>query len=393
MPSRKARIGLQAVRALTPGAITWDTEVKGFGVRLQADTPAYFIKTRVKGRQRWMTIGRHGSPWTPDTARKEALRLLVEASAGRDASAPRRIETRQPTLAAIADRYVAEHGPKLKPRSRDLYDRAIEKFIRPALGKRRLDELGPSEIGKLHLSQKATPRQANVTLTVLSSLLSWAMDQRLMPRGENPCAHIKRFGETKRDRFLSLPELTRLAEALDRAEAEGAHSIYALAAIRLLILTGARLNEVLTLEWSHVSLDMGRLSLPVSKTGQKAINLNKQAIDVLRSLPRLEGNIYVIVGHRHGTHMVNLHGVWDALRADARISDVRLHDLRHSFASFAVSAGASLPLIGKLLGHNSPSTTARYAHIADSQARDINTEVGDIIAGAMNPKAKPLPPQ
>lgn len=383
MPRRKARIGLSAIRALEAGSITWDTEIKGFGVRLQSETPAYFLKTRIKGRQRWLTIGRHGSPWTPDTARKEALRLLAEANAGRDASAPRRAEAESLTLSSLADRYLAEHGPKLKARSRDLYERAIDKQIRPVLGRRRLDELGPAEIGKLHLHLRDTPRQANIMLTVLSSLLSWAMDNRLMPRGENPCARVRRFAETKRERFLSLPELTRLAEALDKAEAQGTHSIYALAAIRLLILTGARLNEILTLEWSHVSLDDARLSLPDSKTGQKAINLNRQAIDVLRSLPRQHDNIYVIVGHRHGTHMVNIHSVWDALRVEADIGDVRIHDLRHSFASFAVSAGASLPLIGKLLGHNSPSTTARYAHIADVRAREVNSEVGDIIGEAM----------
>ena len=383
MSSRKARITVSSVRSLSAGAVAWDADVKGFGVRLQSDAPSYFLKTRIKGRQRWITIGRHGSPWTPETARNEALRLLAEASAGRDAAPSRRVVEREVLLKELAERFFAEHGPKLKPRSRELYDRTLASFILPKLGRRRPDDIKPADIAKLHLAMATTPRQANIALTVLSSLLSWAMDQRLLPQGENPCVRVRRFTENKRERFLSLPELTRLAEVLDRAEEGGEHSTHALAAIRLLILTGARLNEVLTLEWSHVSLDNQMLSLPDSRTGQKTIQLNAQAVDVLRSLPRLPDNKYVIVGHRHGEHLVNLHSTWDAIRAAAGLENLRLHDLRHSFASFAVQAGASLPLIGKLLGHNSPSTTARYAYIADERVREVNSTVGEVIAGAM----------
>jgi integrase len=388
--NRRARIGVQVVRSLSPGAIVWDTDLKGFGVRVQRNQPAYFVKTRVRGRQKWLTIGRHGQPWTPDTARTEALRLLTEASQGRP---PRPLRERAgggDTVAAVIERFLNVHGPKLKPRSLALYRDAFARFIKPAFAKDAIGDIGTAEISRFHVGMQETPRQANTTLTVLSSLISWATDQKLRPRGENPCASVRRFKENKRDRFLSRPELERLAAALDKANAEEAHSEHSLAAIRLLILTGARVNEILTLEWAHVSIDNARLALPDSKTGAKTIELNAQAIAVLKSLSRVDGNRFVIVGNRTGQHMKNLHSVWDALRVAAKIEDVRLHDLRHSFASFAVDAGASLPLIGKLLGHNSPTTTARYAHIADARAREVNTNVGAVIAEVMRAKVKPV---
>ncbi len=394
---RKARITLAAVRSLSAGTALWDTDIKGFGVRLQSQTPSYFLKTRIAGRQRWITIGKHGSPFTPEMARDEALRLLLEARAGREP--PKALVRRHGgekgplTLADAVARYEAEHGPKLKSRTRDLYGAAFKRLIVPKLGKLPIAEIGPEAIARFHVGLVNTPRQANSTLTVLSSLIGWAMDMRLRPRGENPCASIKRFKENKRERFLSLPELERVATAIHAAEASGEHSIHALAALRLLILTGARLGEILTLRWSHVALDDARLSLPDSKTGAKTIALNAQAIDVLRSLPRIPDNPFVIPGKRRGTHMVNIHTVWDAIRSAAGgLDDVRIHDLRHSFASFAVNAGASLPLIGKLLGHNSPSTTARYAHIADRRASEVNENVGEIIGAAMSrgrPAGKP----
>ncbi len=382
-----ARISQSVVKALQPGGIVWDTEIKGFGVRRQADTPAYFLKTRFKGRQRWLTIGRHGSPWTPDTARTEALRLLVAA---REGQAPARRSLKPgATVATAVARFRAEHMPKLKARSRMLYNGAFDRFILPKLGRHAIEDLETGDVSRLHVALAATPRQANTVLTILSSLVGWAMDAKLRPRGDNPCAHVRRFPEGKRERYLSIPELKRLAAALDAADEARAHSEHALAAIRLLILTGARLNEILTLQWAHVSLDNARLTLPDSKTGFKTINLNDQAIELLRVLSHVPDNPYVIPGNRRGAHMVNLHTVWDDIRRTAGLEDLRIHDLRHSFASFAVDAGASLPLIGKLLGHASSSTTARYAHVADARAKEVNSNVGEVIGGAMRAPATP----
>ena len=157
-----------------------------------------------------------------------------------------------------------------------------------------------------------------------------------------------------------------------------------IAAIRLLIFTGARRNEILTLRWEHVSEEHGCLMLPDSKTGRKAVHLNPPALDVLHALPRLEGNPYVICGEKAGQHLVNLEKPWRRIRKAAKLDDVRLHDLRHSFASVAASGGQSLIVIGKMLGHSQPATTARYAHLADDPVKAASDAVGRHIAAAMD---------
>lgn len=389
--SRRARIGLAVLNALAPNTIVWDTEIKGFGVRLQQNVPSYFLKTRSRGRQVWLTIGKHGSPWTPDKARTEALRLLLEARSGRDIpqpSAAGRPASGATTVSGAIARFKAEHVPKLKPRTQQHYEWTLTRLIEPKLGRKALDGIGPTEVGRFHVGLADTPGQANGALTVLSSFITWCMDMKLLPRSENPCASIRRFKEKKRERYLSVSELQRLAAVLDAAEADETHSVYALAAIRLLILTGARLNEILTLKWDYVSFDQARLSLPDSKTGFKFIGLNDHAIAVLKSLPRFDDNPHVIAGQRRGAHMVNLQGIWSDIRSAAKLNDVRLHDLRHSFASFAVDAGASLPLVGKLLGHASVATTARYAHLSDQRAAQVNQTVGNVIGGAMKSRSR-----
>lgn len=272
MATQKRRVTLKTVEALQPGETIWDRDVPGLAVRRQKNCASYILKTRVLGRQQWITIGRHGAPWTPELARKEARRLLLRATGGEDLR-PRLDEgdKQSITVKEAAHRFVVEHGPKLKPTSRRLYNSTIDRHILPKLGARALSEIGPQEAARLHLSLKATPRQANIALTVLSSLTSWAMDQKLIPFGDNPCQRVRRFTESKRERFLSLEELTRLARGLDDAESSGQHSIYAIAAIRLLILTGGRLNEILTLEWSQVFPVQKILQLPTSKTGAKTV--------------------------------------------------------------------------------------------------------------------------
>ena len=200
---------------------------------------------------------------------------------------------------------------------------------------------------------------------------------------------MSRYKHKIMERFLSAEELERVGAALDRLEASAEGYRFPLAAIRLLILTGARRNEILTLKWSEVDLDRARLLLGDSKTGQKTIHLNEGAVAVLRALPRLRSNPYVIPGRKTGTHLANLHNAWEEVRIAAKIGECRIHDLRHSFASLAVDAGASLPMIGKLLGHSQPRTTARYAHLSDTTVRDLNERIGTIITGAMITKAPP----
>ena len=255
------------------------------------------------------------------------------------------------------------------------------------------------------------------------------------PNGSNPAPHIERFGERKRERLLSADELARLGTALSDAErrrtegdrilAETAQarsaisaallqndslgakmvrdqlrslrkdhkklgelsSLESIAAIRLLLFTGARLSEILGLEWDWVDFERGEARLPDSKTGAKTVQLPAPALEVLASLPRLDGNPYVISGRRTGAHLVNLGKPWRRIRKAAGLDDLRIHDLRHAFAGIAASSGMGLPIIGKMLGHAQPQTTARYAHVAPDPVKQAAATVAGTIAAAMRGEA------
>ena len=280
---------------------------------------------------------------------------------------------------------MAEHvRPKLKARTASEYQRTAKLHILPRLGRRLIGELKRQDIAKLHHELAGTPYQANRTLALLSKFFGWAEKHGLRPDGSNPCRHVEKYREGRRERFLSQAELARLGDALREAEQDKSCSPWVVAAIRLLTFTGARRNEILTLRWEHVSEEHECLMLPDSKTGRKAIHLNAPALTLLQTVPRLEGNPYVICGEKAGQHLVNLEKPWRRIRKAAKLEEVRLHDLRHSFASVAASGGQSLVVIGKMLGHSQPATTARYAHLADDPVKAASDAVGRHIAAAMD---------
>jgi integrase len=379
------KLTLSAVEDLEPGVVRWDGQIKGFGAQgNQNGTVTFVVKTRVLGRQRWVTIGRLGSPWTVETARREALRILSEAAAGRDPVESKRARQADTTrFEGIVEDFLAQHGTKLKQKSLSSYRGLFDQHIKPALGDRRISEINRADVAKLHARHASKPRTANYAVAVLSKMMSWAEQQGLRPDGSNPCRRIEKYKEIKRDRFLSPEEFARLGSALSEVERTAEQGTFIIAAIRLLILTGARLSEVLTLKWSYVDEHRRALVLPDSKTGAKTIPLNQHALNVLASLPRMEHNPYVLPGQITGKHLVNLQKPWRAIRKRAGLDDVRLHDLRHSFASMGVSVGGSLPVIGRVLGHTQPQTTARYAHVADKLASDLVEAAGAQIAEAM----------
>lgn len=199
----------------------------------------------------------------------------------------------------------------------------------------------------------------------------------------NPVRHVEKYKERRREPYLTADEFARLGDALTTSAHESMESPFALAAIQLLVLTGARLSEILTLRWEHVRLDERVLKLPDSKTGQKTVWLNPPAAQVLAILPRIVGNEFVIVGDRPGAHLVNIHKVWNRICARAQIVDARIHNLRHSYASIAVGAGIGLYLTGKILGHMRNTTIERYAHLADDPIRQANELVGKRISNAL----------
>lgn len=384
MPAiRHGKITKTAVDTLDEDAMIRDTELRGFGVRRQKGAPVYFLQKRVGGRIRWLTIGPHGSPWTPDTARKEALKFLGTIANGTDPATLKRDRLDNPTLNDAIPLFFEEHGPKLKPTSREKYEILLRLYLKPAFGTHRLRDITRQDVVRFHARLAKKRSTANYAVAILSKVLTWAEHCGYRPEKSNPCFGLTKFRESKRQRYLSSDELSRLGAVLTKVESEGAENLYVIAAIRLLMLTGARLNEILTLKWSYVHADRRVLLLPDSKTGQKQIILSSAALAVIEALPQVKGNPYVIIGRSDAANLVNLQKPWRRIRKLADLEDVRLHDLRHSFASIAAANGGSLPMIGKLLGHNHTMTTARYAHLADDPTRDLTERVGEAIAKAV----------
>jgi len=382
--SNQKRITKRIVDALQPGQIVWDSAVKGFGVRCQQSAKVYILKTRVSGRQRWFSIGKHGSPWTAETARNEALSILGDIADGKD-PADGRNHKQALLLKDLANMFLEQHvDAKLKPKTAKGYRDQLERLVIPKIGKLSVEAVKRTDIAKIHHFLRGTPYQANRVLAVLSKMFTWAEQRGYRPDNSNPCRHVEKYKEQGRERFLSVEELSNLADIMGDMEESGALGPFAAAAIRLLIFTGARVEEILTLQWAHVDINQGVLFLPDSKTGKKVIWLSAPAKQLLCELPKIEGNPYVIVGGKEGRHLINIKDPWRELRKRAGIENVRLHDLRHSFASVAASSGHSLPMIGKLLGHKNTATTQRYAHLADDPVKAANEAIGKRIAGAMD---------
>jgi integrase len=384
------KITKRAVDALRPAAdgreaVIWDTEVRGFGVRVQrGGSKSYLVHYRIgTGRGaplRKLTIGKHGAPWTPDTARGEAKRLLGLVESGADPGADKIARKEAPTVAELAERFLAEHAEaKRKASTAAAYRNLLSKVILPAIGQRKVVDVTRADLTKLHHANRTTPYQSNRVMAVLSKMFNLAEQWGLRPDGSNPCRHIERFTEHKRERMLSPAELGRLGDAL----AAYTGSPYPVAAIKLLVFTGARLGEVRGLRWNWIDLERGEARLPDSKSGAKTLHLPPPALAVLTALPRLDNNPHVIVGQKVGAALANLEKPWRAIRNTAGLDDVRLHDLRHAFASVAASSGMGLPIIGKMLGHSQAQTTHRYAHLASDPVKAAAAAVAEKIAAAM----------
>jgi integrase len=308
----------------------------------------------------------------------EARRLLGVIAAGGDPVAEHRERKQAPTVAELATRFLAEHvETKRKPRTVRDYRRLLENVIVPALGHRQVADVIRSEVARLHHSRRATPIEANRALAVLSVLCTFAERIGERPDGSNPCRHVEKFPERRRERMLAPGELARLGRALAAYQGPPYH----VAAIKLLVFTGARLGEILGLQWQWIDIERGEARLPDSKTGAKTIHLPPPALEVLASLPRIEGQPYVL-GSKRGTTFIEK--PWRAIRKEAGLEDVRLHDLRHSFASVAAAGGMGLPIIGKMLGHTQPATTARYAHLASDPVKAAAAEVARRIEQALS---------
>ncbi|GBF27660.1 tyrosine recombinase XerC [bacterium MnTg02] len=414
MGFRTAKITTDLIERLKPGETVSDIGLPGFMVRRQKGKAfIYFVRKFVRGTRHYVTIGEHGvEGWTENRARQEALLILASLRRGYDPAAERMKARGMPTLAAFADSFLEGHGLSLKPKTLKDYRWLLKNHIAPktqdgilkpgCLGRLKLDQVNRTAVAALHKKLRNKPRTANYMLAFLSSLFSEAqLSGLLSEETANPARKIKRYPERHRQRFLTEAELDRVGEAMSSAEADGSEDPYALAAIRLLILTGARLKEILTLRWEDVDFERMCLYLPDHKTTtttlapSKVIHLSPPALDVLSHLPRVDGNPYVIVGAKANSHWVNLQKPWVRIRQaaqlttktlpDGKIENVRLHDLRHSYASIVASGGATLVMIGKLLGHTQPLTTLRYAHLVDDPLKRVNDKAGYRVAAALWP--------
>ncbi len=270
----------------------------------------------------------------------------------------------------------------LKPSTFKEYERCIKLFIIPALGTRKLQDIAKADVAKLHQDYSEKPYQANRTRGVLSKLFNYAEELGLRPDNSNPATKIKPYTEKKRERYLSPEEFSRLGVTLNDCALNGTESPYMIAAIKLLIFTGCRLGEIQTLKWEYIRGNA--IHLPDSKTGAKKIYLGQAALDVLAELSPQTDNPYVICGKLDGSYITDFQKPWRRMRKQADIEDVRIHDLRHSFASGAVSMGESMPIIGKLLGHTQIQTTQRYAHLADAPMHEAADRVSQTISDALN---------
>ena len=427
----RAKITKRKVDELQPGerdVFLWDTELPGFGCKV---TPkgnrVYVLQYGQAGRDRRITIGRHGIDVTAEQARLEAQRLrgLVATGGAPTGMGAKRSEVI--TVAELGQRYLEDYAiPHKKPSGIAQDRRNLQNHVVPLMGKLRVSAVERADVarvmkeiaaGKTAKDEKTKHQGrrivrggkivANRVQALLSKMFALAEDWKLRPEGSNPCRGVRRYAERKVERFLSGDELARLGAALKSVAARAVRvpapagisgrrrptgiRAASVPALRLLLLTGCRIGEVLSLRWENVNLERRLLLLDDSKTGAKPVFLSTVAAEFIGTLPREVGTEYVFPGDRPGKPIVSLRKTWERVCKIAKIDALRLHDLRHSYASVGAADGLSLPVIGALLGHSHPSTTARYAHLAASPLYAAADAIGARILAALDDPRNPEP--
>lgn len=425
------RITKRSVEAIQPASrdlFLWDNEMPGFGCKV---TPkgnrVYILQYSRNGKAHRVTIGRHGVEVTAEQARNEAYRLRGNIASGENPALERRKNRSTPTVAELGESYIEDYArPHKKPSGLAQDRRNLDNHIKPLIGALKVSEVERQDIsrvmrdvaaGKTAKDEK-TKRQgrrivkggeivANRVQALLSKMFELAEEWKYRPINSNPCRGAKRFSEHKIERYLSTEEFHRLGQALADAEngrllveqeptapisrkrggqkktGPRSENKYAIAAIRLLILTGCRLGEILKLQWSQIDLGRRLLILADSKTGAKTVYLSDEAIRVINSIQRIDKISHVFPGKDPAEPLQTIRKPWENICKAAGIENIRLHDLRHSFASVGAASGLSLPMIGALLGHSQPNTTARYAHLAASPLHQAAETISRKIANAM----------
>ena len=380
----------RAVDASTAGeAWLWDEDLAGFGARIAAGRATFVVKYQIggrHGRQRKVKLGTWGA-LNAREARADAQAILRRVARGEDPAVERDEARTGLTVAAALDEFLEIHvTAKRKARTIEAYQDQVARYLKPAWGKVKVADLTTGMVSRLHASMRAKPVMANRVLALISKFSNWCELRGYRPKFTNPARGIEKYAEKRHERYLIPAEIERLSAAL--VESEPTEWPSAIAAIRLLLFTGARHREVTTLRWDAVDIQRGIARLGDAKTGARNIMLPAPALAVLASLPRRPDNPFVIWGRRTGSHLIALQPTWARVRTKAGLDGVRIHDLRHTTASLAVAGGASLKLVGALLGHKSPLTANRYAHMADDPAKALADKVGSTLEAIVAKGAK-----
>ncbi len=371
--------------------ILFDKALSGFGLRIHpSGRKVWIVQARIEGRSRRIVIARHGEMDLAQ-ARRRARDMLARIRAGDNPADEIRKEKQTPTLREFADEYLRRCEPHWKPSGRRTMRIYLKARILPAFGRIPLDAIGPEDVAAwFDAASRDKPGAANRAFEILRAMMNRAEEWGLRERGTNPCLGIAKNPRNNVARFLDADELARLGRALDANEARWPEAV---AAIRLLALTGCRRSEVLDLRWRDIGEDA--INLRDSKTGPRAVPLGKAARALIAALPCPHNpDAFLFPRHAEGRGIWVLTNCWRAACADAGLGRLRLHDLRHTAASQAVMAGENLPLVGKLLGHRRHRTTAGYAHLDDAHLVEAAERVGRIIERAMSGSASgSRPPQ
>ena len=390
MPKKSTlRLTTRSVAALPvtgKDALYWDRDFTGFGVRVQRNgRKVYVVQTRGPAGLKRVTLGPFAGV-SIDKRRREAATIIDRIKRGLDPVPPE--PEPEPTVADLAARcmraYVKVH---CKPKTEELYRTAIDRHIVPALGTMPVKDVRSKHVIELHQRLRDTPSMANHIVAMLSKMFSLAQTWELVPHGRNPCKAVSHYREQSRERFLTPEEYRSARTALREAEADGSMWPPAIAAIRLLMLTGCRKSEILTLKWDDVDRTAGELRLRDGKRGPRMVPLTPPVQKVLDGIERIEGNPWVIRSRKPGACLPDLTYYWNRIQARAELEGVRVHDLRHSYASRALALGESLTMIGRLLGHSKVGTTARYAHLVHDAEKAAAARTGDSIGAHLVPQA------
>ena len=360
--------------------ILFDKSLTGFGLRIHSSgRKVYIVQARIDGQSRRIVLARYGEMELAE-ARRRARDMLARIRAGDNPADDIQREKKTPTFREFADEYLRRCEPHWKPSGRKTVRIYLKARILPAFGRVPLDRIGREHVAAwFDAASRDKPGAANRAFEILRAMMFRAEEWGLRERGANPCLGIAKNPRNRIARFLDADELARLGRTLDAREAEWPEAV---AAIRLLALTGCRRSEVLNLRWRDIGDDA--LNLRDSKTGPRAVPLGEAARAHIAALPGArDPDAFLFPRYAEGWGAYSLSACWRVVCGDSKLGALRLHDLRHTAASQAVMAGENLPLVGKLLGHRRHRTTAGYAHLGDGHLIKIAEKVGSIIAGSM----------